>query len=188
MHTPRDIAQIAAACSDALAADMADFYADLDAAIAAHRPTCWNKGACCKFADYGHKLFVTSVELAYFVRGQCHAWIPPTDHTACPYQQGGLCTAREHRPMGCRVFFCDPAAQHWQNDEYERQLEKLKAIGNRHGVDYRYIEWLSGLEDVAMDTRMHPNRPGIPAETPEIPPSIDPRPPLVIELPQVRKS
>lgn len=174
--------------NDGFAADMAAFYAELDAAVAAHRPTCWNKGACCKFGEYGHKLFVTNVELAYFVRGERGRWRRPTGEAACPYQSGGMCNAREHRPMGCRVFFCDPAAQHWQNDEYERQLAKLKAIGERHGVDYRYTEWLSGLAELSESLDSGAEKRADSAEKTENPQSIDPRGPVVIELRQVREA
>ena len=133
--------------SAAFVAEMAGFYREIDAAIAAHRPVCINRGACCKFAEFGHKLYVTDVELAYFVAGQNGAARPVIDHAACPYQIDGLCTARDHRPLGCRIFFCDPAAQGWQGPEYERFLTRLKNIGEKHGVPYRYREWLSALQD-----------------------------------------
>jgi Fe-S-cluster containining protein len=125
---------------------MGEYYRRVDAAIAAHRPTCVNRGACCKFAEYGHKLYVTAVELAYFLDHQRAEGVRPieSDH-ACPYQAGGMCTAREHRPLGCRVFFCDPAAQEWQPAEYERGLAELKQIGREFGIEYRYQEWLSAL-------------------------------------------
>ncbi len=55
--------------NDALADDVARVYADLDRTIASHKPTCWNYGNCCRFAEFGHKLYVTTAELAYFVRG-----------------------------------------------------------------------------------------------------------------------
>lgn len=135
---------------DDLATEMAGFYDRLDRTIADRGPTCWNHGSCCKFGEFGHKLFVTTVELAYFVRGNRDDWRPPSAEDSCPFQFQGKCTAREHRPMGCRIFFCDPTAQHWQNDEYEKQLRTLKAISTTSGVDYRYIEWLHALRKVPL--------------------------------------
>jgi Fe-S-cluster containining protein len=126
---------------------MAAFYARVDEAVALHRPTCWNRGACCKFGTFGHRLYVTTAELAYFVHGKVGQWRPVTGEAACPYQEGGLCTAREHRPLGCRIFFCDPAAQAWQPGEYERFLRELKAIGEEAGLEYQYREWLSALAE-----------------------------------------
>lgn len=128
---------------------MTAFYEDVDRAIAANKPTCWNRGACCKFSSYGHRLYITSVELAYFVSGQRDAWKPPTDNGACPYQIDGMCTAREHRPLGCRIFFCDENAKHWQQDEYENRLTQLKQMMAEIGLDYEYVEWLSALKGVS---------------------------------------
>jgi Fe-S-cluster containining protein len=128
---------------------MVAFYTDLDAVIAAHGPTCRNRGDCCKFSVLGHKLYVTDVELAFFLRGQRRTWRPPTDPAACPYQIDGRCTARDHRPLGCRIFFCDDNARYWQGPEYERFLARLKGLGDRFSVPYRYREWLSALADLS---------------------------------------
>ncbi len=127
---------------------MREFYGRVDADINAHRPVCTNRGACCKFATFGHKLYVTGVELQYFIERQQKDGLRPVEsENACPYQVGGFCTSREHRPLGCRVFFCDPAAQGWQSAEYERGLAELKQIGSDLGIEYRYREWLSALRE-----------------------------------------
>lgn len=99
---------------DAFTEAMQVFYTEVDAAVASHSPVCINRGHCCKFDSFGHKLYVTDVELRYFSEGMRSRWIDPTDEAKCPYQSGGRCNARERRPLGCRVFFCDPAAQGWQ--------------------------------------------------------------------------
>ncbi len=127
---------------------MREFYERVDADVNAHRPVCINRGVCCKFATFGHKLYVTGVELQYFVDRQKVAGLQAVEsENACPYQVDGFCTAREHRPLGCRIFFCDPNARHWQSDEYERGLAELKQIGNELGIEYRYREWLSALRE-----------------------------------------
>jgi Fe-S-cluster containining protein len=134
---------------DALAERMQAFYADVDARVTDLGSTCQNRGDCCRFDAYGHRLYVTTVELAYFVRGLRDAWRSPDDGSLCPFHVKGLCVARSHRPMGCRVFFCDPATQTQQHAEYERQLAELKAISEAFGIDYRYVEWLSALRSIA---------------------------------------
>jgi Fe-S-cluster containining protein len=136
-HRPPD-------ATDAFATAMRDFYADVDASIAAHQPVCINRGDCCKFAAFGHRLYVTDVELAYFVAGEPARPVDPAAG-ACPYQEAGRCTAREHRPLGCRIFFCNENARDWQGPEYERHLDRLKDIGRRFDISYRYREWLSAL-------------------------------------------
>lgn len=145
-----DIGQLALQHADRrdLAERLDAFYRDLDAAIARRAPVCTNRGLCCNFDAYGHDLFVTTVELAHFAAGHRDAWRPTTSERCCPYQREGMCTAREHRPMGCRVFFCDESSADWQHAEYEKRLAELKGIGAALGVEYRYAEWLSALKSV----------------------------------------
>lgn len=128
-------------------AQMAEFYKRVDEEIASHSPICRNRGLCCKFAAYGHRLYVTEPERTYFARGLTGQWRPVSpDQSDCPYHINGVCTARTHRPLGCRVFFCDEAAQEWQGPVYERFLAELKQIGQTHGLAYAYSEWLSALQ------------------------------------------
>ncbi len=42
-------------------------YADLDAAVTTRGPTCWASGRCCRFDEYGHRLYVTGLEVAWFL-------------------------------------------------------------------------------------------------------------------------
>jgi hypothetical protein len=133
---------------DPLAARMDAFYVEVDQAIAENQPICLNRGKCCHFAAFGHRLYVSSVELAYFLRHARHDWRTPGESSDCPYQIDGVCTARPFRPLGCRIFFCDPESQDWQGPEYERRLIELRAIGVGFGIDYRYIEWLSALREL----------------------------------------
>ncbi len=128
-------------------------YADLDARIAARRPLCVNRGACCQFESFGHRLFVTPVELAYFVARSDRAIEEPQSAAACPYQIGGLCTVRPARPTGCRIFFCDVAAQHWQPDQTEATLREIRALHARFDLPYAYIEWLEALKQLAHGAR-----------------------------------
>lgn len=151
-------------------AEMQDLYAALDRRVTARRPICDNRGACCAFESYGHRLYVTTVELAYFVamrRRASATAAPPADRTpagsgslslpvlaairgtgCCPYQQGGVCTVRTERPTGCRIFFCDPASQDWQPTETESTLQTLRGLHTKHDVPYVYVEWLTALEQL----------------------------------------
>ncbi len=132
-------------------ADVRAVYADLDRRVAARNPVCTNRGLCCKFTQYDHGLFVTPVELAYFVSlvdaraadGTAETNI--ADPGSCPHHVGGICTTRTARPTGCRIFFCDPAAQGWQPEEYEETLAKLKLLHSCFNVVYCYCEWLEAL-------------------------------------------
>lgn len=44
-------------------------YADLDAAVAERGPVCNASGRCCRFEAYGHRLYVTGLEIAWFLVG-----------------------------------------------------------------------------------------------------------------------
>ena len=128
-------------------AAMAEFYRRVDGRVAFMNPTCGVSGRCCRFGEYGHRMYVTGPELAYFLREQARSGLRRPKGTVCPYQAGRHCTARDHRPLGCRIYFCDPAAQQWQGPVYEESLEELKRIGRRFGIEYRYREWIDALRD-----------------------------------------
>lgn len=137
-----------AASNAALLSSVETLYAELDARIDARNPVCLNRGDCCKFGAFGHHLFVTPVELAYFVaRVEGHDSMDDRAGS-CPHQHEGRCTVRDARPMGCRVFFCEPASQGWQPDESEDTLTRIKALHQRFNLPYAYVEWLGALAEI----------------------------------------
>ncbi len=133
----------------AFMSEVAAFLKSLDQSVASHTPVCTNRGACCKFESYGHDLFVTSVELAYFVGLTEGELIAPVDRSFCPYQQGGACVTRVQRPVGCRVYFCEERSQHWQGDLTESALGELAKIGDKFKLQYAYLEWTTALRKLA---------------------------------------
>jgi len=74
----------------------------------------------------------------------------PTTHPppACVYQLDNLCTVHAIRPFGCRIFFCDPTAQDWQQAQYNVFHVRLKQLHKRLGVPYMYVEWRQALAAV----------------------------------------
>ena len=128
-------------------------FADLGADIAARKPTCWLSGRCCKFDSFGHKLYVTGLEIAWMVVrldsvGRARlANAELADFDGCPFQIDKLCSVHALRPLGCRVYFCDANAQQWQNAVYESFLDRLRALHEQFGLEYRYIEWRAGLAE-----------------------------------------
>ncbi|MBB6428610.1 hypothetical protein [Algisphaera agarilytica] len=136
-------------------------YAELDATIAAKGPTCWSSGKCCKFVEFEHRLYVTGLEIAWFLGGVTAAEgdaetnepcggirLPQfAEHPgACPYQIDGLCSTHAIRPLGCRIFFCQQGTEAWQQDVYEDFLGRLQSLHQAHGIEYRYMDWIAGLE------------------------------------------
>ena len=125
-----------------------DFQAELDA----RKPRCDQSGRCCRFEEFGHRLFVTTAELAAFevdpVDGG--SW----DGTGCPYQIDGLCSVHQSRPFGCRVFFCDPTSTDWQQTMYERFHARIKSLHDELGVAYMYVEWRESLSAIGLTKRV----------------------------------
>jgi Fe-S-cluster containining protein len=123
-------------------------YADLANEIARRRPICEMSGRCCRFEEYGHRLYVTTMELAAFLHD---ARFPISDVMTtwngfgCPFQTGKLCGVHAIRPFGCRIFFCDPTAAQWQNDRYEHFHATLKRLHDTLAVPYFYLEWRQAL-------------------------------------------
>jgi Fe-S-cluster containining protein len=130
---------------------MDDLYACLDRRVSERTPVCVNRGDCCRFGEFGHRLYVTPAELAYFVANVEEPILvdgsilatEPLDR--CPYQQAGKCSARIGRPMGCRIFFCETRSQGWQPGETESTLAEIKALHERFTIPYAYLEWLDSL-------------------------------------------
>lgn len=125
------------------------FYEGVDARIATKSPTCWNRGDCCRFAQFGHRLYVTALEVIYYLAlGDSPATVP---NGTCPHAYDGKCHVRDRRPLGCRVFYCDSNAQHWQGPLTESYLGELRDMHARLEVPYFYTEWLHVLRTLQAD-------------------------------------
>ena len=126
-------------------------YQDVAAAVEARRPKCVISGRCCRFEEYGHRLYVTTLELAAFVQGyEQEGWDSVTnwDGTGCPFQVSKLCGVHSIRPFGCRIYFCDATSTQWQQEAYERFHGRLKQLHESLGVPYFYVEWRAALRAV----------------------------------------
>jgi Fe-S-cluster containining protein len=123
--------------SDELRRKVLELYAEADREVADAGPVCVASGRCCRFKEYGHVLFVSNLEADVLLR-EAPAYTAPVSADFCPFQQGNLCTAREPRPLGCRVYFCDPTYQQRSHEITERYLRRLKELAEMHGVPWRY--------------------------------------------------
>jgi Fe-S-cluster containining protein len=134
-----------------------DLYAELSRRIDVRKPRCDASGRCCRFEEFGHRLYVTTIELAAFlgtkteVRSQKSEGLPVVGQGgACPFQEGGLCSVHAIRPFGCRMFFCDETSTEWQHAQYEELHAELKRLHERLGVPYHYIEWREALRRLGL--------------------------------------
>lgn len=134
-------------------------YDDVDAAVAARNPTCWLSGKCCDFDAYGHRLYVTGLEIAWCLQrvvgvqrpapSPARRPLPPpgaiTADGPCVFQQARMCGIHPQRPFSCRMFFCQAGTESWQHDTYEHFLQRLRRLHDSEAVAYHYMEWRTGL-------------------------------------------
>jgi len=131
-----------------------ELYARLDAAVQARGPTCWLSGKCCNFNPYGHRLYVTALEIAWTLK-ECGALgvergtSQQTLDGPCSFQVNKLCSVHTVRPLGCRIFFCQSGTQEWQNELYEQFQAEIRRIHETHAIPYHYLEWRAGLLEAA---------------------------------------
>ena len=160
----------AAALDDGIDHLIRQIYARLDEEVRRRGPVCWTSGRCCQFDAYGHRLYVTGLEIAWvwaqLNRGHCEirrqqegsthrsefrlalpVWNSNSDEPTdgCPFQVDRLCSIHTVRPLGCRIFFCQDGTAQWQNILYEQFLQELRTLHDTHGLVYQYMEWRSGL-------------------------------------------
>jgi Fe-S-cluster containining protein len=151
LNTPADplwSQWFAAAREPAIDAGLRRVYDQLADAIRQRAPVCWTSGKCCNFQAYGHRLYVTGLEIAWMLPQvaplpPAEAWPPGV----CPFQVDKLCSVHAVRPLGCRIFFCQRGTEDWQHEWYERLLGELRGLHDEHGLEYRYMEWLAGLRE-----------------------------------------
>ena len=133
-----------------LRAKVLELYSEVDREVAAAGPLCVASGRCCRFAEYGHVLYISNLE-ADVLLANAPPYERPVTPSYCPFQKGNLCTAREPRPLGCRVYYCDPNYRETGNRITEKYLLQLKELADEHGVEWRYAplhEFLNALQGV----------------------------------------
>lgn len=114
-----------------------DLYARVDVLLAEHRPRCELSGRCCDFPSVDHELYATELETEYAVEA-AGGRVPESPSGTCPWFVDGLCGLRDGRPLGCRLYFCDPDWSEPMTDAYERFHGELRALHERLDVPYRY--------------------------------------------------
>lgn len=131
------------------------FFEALDGELEQVGVVCARCGRCCDFETWGHRLYVTGLEIAWVLGGTEERGtgieIPMVvgSMRGCPFQVEGLCSIHPYRPMGCRVFFCQSEARFRLQELYERFQGRLRRLHERSGLPYAYMEWRAGLQEAA---------------------------------------
>lgn len=121
-------------------------YDDLAAEITQLAPICEISGRCCRFIEYGHRLYLTRPEAELLLSEGLPDGAEITSGT-CPFQIDKLCTAREKRPFGCRVFFCDPNYAGHAEVLTEKYLSHLKRLHQATETPWEYASLHHFLEN-----------------------------------------
>ncbi|MFA5864990.1 MAG: hypothetical protein WC975_09925 [Phycisphaerae bacterium] len=125
---------------------MRSLYRQIDDQIGQVQNTCQNCRRCCDFALSGLNLYLTNLEMAFFIT-QVNT-VPDSVTEQCPWldDQSG-CTIRHARPIGCRTYFCKPPANYDQQTIYEDALRQVKSFLGKNELPYAYVEWLKALRE-----------------------------------------
>src|SRR5258708_9812454 len=123
--------------NDQVHSQVIDLYRSVDAAVAAAGPVCVASGKCWRFKEYVHTLLLSNLE-AEVLLASAPPFVQPVSADFCPFQKENLCTAREPRPLGCRIYFCDPNYQETCQRISEDAIGKLKRLAEELGMEWRY--------------------------------------------------
>ncbi len=125
--------------ADPFRAEIQEIYRALDAEVARLQPVCQISGRCCRFTEYDHTLFVSAPEFAILLADAPPPVRPLDEGATCPWQDDrGRCTAREARPLGCRVYFCDPNYTAHGPEIAEGAIGRLKALVAAMDLPWNY--------------------------------------------------
>jgi hypothetical protein len=132
--------------------EVAQIYSWLDENIKTLDSQCLACGKCCNFDSFGHKLFITTPELLYFLKNvrPIRKTCPPKPRRrrmlgqSCPYLEDGKCTVRDFRFAGCRIFFCKSDTEK-QNQLSETAVGKFKSLCDKFNFPYCYADSITAL-------------------------------------------
>ena len=124
-------------------AQLVSLYDDLERDIAHAAPRCETRGLCCDFRKSEHRLYASAVEVAFVLENRPD--VVQDDQHLCPFFSDGLCRARAVRPLGCRLYFCDPGYAPAMEELSERYHTRLKALVDRSGGPWDYAPFVDAV-------------------------------------------
>lgn len=120
-------------------------YEALDRRIQAAGPICSRSGNCCDFPRSGHILYATQLEVESILDRFTPP--PPEQEGWCPFYQKRLCTLRALRPVGCRIYYCDPDySDHRMNEISQWAHDEIRKIHDDLHLSYGYAPFLDQLK------------------------------------------
>ena len=139
-------------------AEVAAIHEEVAEAVRAAAPLCLASGQCCRFRENRIRLEATGIEACRCLlltaasgRGIGHADLDQAiEAGTCPWNIDRLCVAREGRPSGCRVYYCDPRAKELVPKLQRHAMDRLQAIHVRHQLVWAFGEWREMLRGVML--------------------------------------
>lgn len=124
--------------------ELEQIYNKLDIELSKINPGCDGCGTCCHFDEYGHELYVSNIEVEYILE---NVDVPPfdPDQKTCPFFVEKKCTIREHRTLGCRVFFCNPDYKEQSYEIYNKYYKMIKDIAIKKQTEWSYLPMVKSL-------------------------------------------
>lgn len=134
----------------AASATLRALYQRLDDELSPWRRSCRGCGECCCFDRAEHTLFLTALEAVEMAAAGTTALAAAPSSVGtpssperkrrgpCPFMREHLCAAREHRALGCRLYFCDEKGEERRRELYEKYLKAIRDCERRHGVEHLY--------------------------------------------------
>lgn len=132
--------------------EIQEIYRTCDEEVARLQPVCQISGRCCRFVEYDHTLFLSAPEFAILLADAPPPVRPLDEGATCPWQDlRGRCTAREARPLGCRVYFCDPNYSAHGPEIAESAIARLKALVVAMNLPWGYAPLHRHLHEAAAE-------------------------------------
>ena len=125
--------------------DIKEIYKELEAELANINPGCNACGTCCHFDEFGHVLYTSTIEIDYIRKNVEIPDFDP-DKNVCPFLVNYECSIRDHRALGCRVFFCNPNHKEILQEIYEKYYTMIKDLADDNDVEWHYAPMLKLLE------------------------------------------
>jgi len=125
--------------------EIVEIYKELDAELAGINPGCNTCGTCCHFDEFNHLLYASTIETKYIQENVEVPHFDP-DQGTCPFLIDNKCTIREHRALGCRIFFCNPDYKDTLQDIYEKYYTMIKDLAVKNQTEWNYAPMMKLLK------------------------------------------
>lgn len=125
--------------------DIIEIYKKLEEELASINPGCNSCGTCCHFDEFDHVLYTSTIETDY-IRENVEIPSFDPDKNICPFLIDNQCSIREHRTLGCRVFFCNPEYKEKSQDIYNKYYAMIKDLAIKNQLEWRYAPMMKLLQ------------------------------------------